>query len=66
MSTEREKTAELENYLKGQKNTPSIKKLVEYLTKVRGKCLDNLEKKNDDELRGKSKFCKELLRLLSE
>ena len=66
MSKDSDRVTELENYLKGQKNSPVIKKLAEYLTLVRAKSLEGLESANNEATRGRSKFCKVLLKLISE
>ena len=66
MSTDREKAAEIHKYLHGQKNSIQIKKVVELITMTRAKCLEGLEKRNDEGVRGKSQFCKELIKILSE
>lgn len=62
----REKAAEIHRYLQGQKHTSQVKSMVELITMTREKCLDNLETADNAETRGRSKFCKELLKILSE
>lgn len=66
MSTEREKAAEIHKYLRGQRNSLQVKKMVELITMSREKSMEKLESTNCEETRGRSKFCKELLKILSE
>lgn len=53
-------------YLKKERHSPQLMKLAELLTLNRAKCLDRLESEDSPETRGRSKHCRELLKLLTK